>query len=64
MRQHYWKEHLNISTVAKFERDLLKSNKDIAPQRSKILQMFVWWGPHHINVCKFLQLWGAISLLA
>ena len=31
---------------------VIKASKDIAPQSSKILQTFVWWGPHHTNVCK------------
>ena len=59
---------------AKFESDLLKINKDTAPQSREILQTFVSWGgggwegpklaPHHTNVCKFSQLYEAISSLA
>ena len=44
---------LKISKIAEFESDLLKTNKDIAPQSREILQTFVWWGvelaPHHTN---------------
>ena len=46
-----WKECLKISKIVKFESDLLKTNKDKAPQSRAIL------------FCKFLQLCGAISLL-
>ena len=38
-----WKERLLISKNAKFESDLLKTNKEIAPQSHEILQMFAWW---------------------
>ena len=45
---------LKISKTAKFESDLLKTNKDIASQSRKILQTFVCWGvelaSHHTNV--------------
>ena len=37
-----WKEHLKINKVAKFESDMLKTNKDMHPQSRKILQTFVW----------------------
>ena len=37
-----WKESLQISKIAKFERDLLKINKDIAPQSDEIFKTFVW----------------------
>ena len=36
----------------------------LALQSHQILQTFVWWGPHHTNVCKILLLCGAMSLLA
>ena len=39
----------------------------LASQSHKMLQTFVWWGGgggHHTNICKFLQLPRAISLLA
>ena len=32
IRQLHWKERLEISKIAKFENDLLKTNKDIATQ--------------------------------
>ena len=57
---HHWKERPKISKIAKFESDLLKTNKDTAPQSREILQTFVWWPGaqtcpphHHANVCKF-----------
>ena len=47
-----------------------KTNKDIALQSHKILQMFAWWGlgvdiscPHHKIVCKILCLCRAIFSL-
>ena len=40
-----WKERLQINKIAKFERDLLKINKDIiAPQSHEILKIFGWGG--------------------
>ena len=42
IRQQGWKEHLKISTHAKFERDLLKTNEQIAPQSRRIFRTFVW----------------------
>ena len=33
IRRHRWKERLKISKSAKFDSDLLKTNKDIAPPR-------------------------------
>ena len=47
-RRHYWKERLKISKIAEFESDLLKTNKDIAPQSREILQTFVWGGGHNL----------------
>ena len=55
------KESLNIGKTVEFERDLLKTNEDIALQlqRCENSQMFVYWGapappppppPHHKNV--------------
>ena len=32
VRQHHWKEHLQISQTTKFESDLLKTNEDMAPK--------------------------------
>ena len=32
IRPHHWKRHFKISKINKFERDLLKTNEDIAPQ--------------------------------
>ena len=54
-RRYHWKERLNISKIAEFESDLLKTNEDIAAQSREILQTFVWWcmdklAPHHTNV--------------
>ena len=74
IRRHHWKERLKIGKLGKFESDLSKTNEDIAPQRSEILQTFVWRGgggggghilaTNHTNVCKFSQLCTAISSLA
>ena len=33
----------NVSKIAKFESDLLKSSEDIDPQSREILQTFVLW---------------------
>ena len=44
IHRHHWKERPKISKIAKFERDLLKTNEDIACQSHTILQTFVWWG--------------------
>ena len=44
IRQHSWKGRLKVSNDAKFERDLLITHKDMAPQSRRILQRFVWWG--------------------
>ena len=45
---------LKISKTPKFESDLLKTDKDVAPQSREILQTFVWWrvelALHHTNV--------------
>ena len=60
IHQHHWKELLEIGKIAKFESDLLKTNKDIAPQSREILQTFVWWNKlalHHTNICKFSELY-------
>ena len=40
-RWHHWKQRLKINKIAKFKSDLLKTNKDIAPQSREILQTFV-----------------------
>ena len=42
IRRQHWKERLQISKIAKFECDLLKTNEDIASQSREILQTFVW----------------------
>ena len=57
--QHGWKESLKISKVAKFESDLLTTNKNIAPQSRCGRQVCA---PHHTNVCKsnVAVLWGNI----
>ena len=46
IRRHHRKESLKTSKTAKFESDLLKTNKDTAPQSREILQPFVWWAGH------------------
>ena len=57
IRQHGWKERLTISEDVKFERDLLKTNEEIAPQSLRILQMFCCLSP--LN-CICFSLLGAI----
>ena len=34
-RRHLWKELLKINEIAKFERDLMKTNEEIAPEIAK-----------------------------
>lgn len=48
------KKCLEIRKFAKFESDLLKTNKDTATQSGQNLRTFVWLGLvlHHTNVCK------------
>ena len=66
IRQHGRKERLKNSNVAKFESDVLITNEDISPQRSGILQTFVWWGtcscPPPLNKRRktFATLWSNI----
>ena len=36
IRRHLWKEHPNISKIAKFESDLVKTNEEIAPETREI----------------------------
>ena len=43
IRWHHWKQRLKINKIAWIESDLLKTNKDIAPQSREILQTLVWW---------------------
>ena len=43
IRRHHWKERFQISRIATFESDLLKTNQHTAPQSREILQTFVWW---------------------
>ena len=70
IRPHHWKERFKISTIAKFESDLLKADENIAPQSHEILQTFVVYGGghklalHNTGVYKFSQLCGAKSSLA
>ena len=54
-----------MTTICKFESDLLKSHKDVAPQSCEVLLTLVWWGgggggtnltPHLTKVCKISQL--------
>ena len=40
IRHHHCKKRLKISKIAQFESNLLKPNKDIGPQRRKILHTF------------------------
>ena len=74
-RRHHWKELPKISKIAQFESDLLKTKDDSVLKVAKFYRrLYGGWGggggaetcppPHHTNVCKFLQLSGAISLLA
>ena len=57
IRRHHWKERLEISEIAKFESDLLKTIENITPQIHEILRTFysrdTWWReqtcPHHTN---------------
>ena len=41
IRQHHWKERLNIGKPAEFENDTCQASEDIAPQSCETLQMFV-----------------------
>ena len=64
-----------ISKVAKFESEFLKTNEDITSQICRNLQTFVWYrartpppppvplAPKHTNVCKISRLCSAISSL-
>ena len=36
IRWHHWKQRLKINKIAWFESNLLKTNKDIAPQSREI----------------------------
>ena len=40
IRHHHCKKRLKISKIVQFESNLLKPNKDIGPQRRKILHTF------------------------
>ena len=64
------KERINISILAKFERDTSEASEDIAPRSRGILKTFVWLGgggvaapPYHTNICKILRLSRVISSL-
>ena len=48
------KRFFKLVKFAKFESDLLKTNKDTATQSGQNLRTFVWLGLvlHHTNVCK------------
>ena len=37
IHRHYWKEHLKITKISKFESDLWKTNEDVASQVAKSL---------------------------
>ena len=61
IRQHHWKERLNISTIVKFQSDTSLASEDIAPQSCEIYTRLYGSGqvcamPHHVNVCKFSRL--------
>ena len=59
------KKCLEINTTAKFESDLLKVNKETAPQSHKTLQTFVWWGAQtYTPPYKHLEIFRAIPSLA
>ena len=74
IHKHEWKERLKISTNAKFESDLLKTNERYnSRSRNFTDACMVGMGEggggqvrasHHRNVCKILGLCGAISLLS
>ena len=51
IRRCHWKERIKISKRTEFQSDLLKTNKDIAPQIREILNVP---GPRDTNVCNFL----------
>ena len=38
IRRRHWKKRLKISKIAKFQRDLLKSDEDTAPQSRDIFE--------------------------
>ena len=43
IRRHHCKKGLKTRKGSEFDSDLWESNKDIALQSRKVLQMFVWW---------------------
>ena len=43
IRQHYWKERLKMSKIAKFESDTSLASEDPAPQSRESLQAPVVW---------------------
>ena len=49
IRHHHCKKRLKISKIAQFESNLLKPNKDIGPQRRKILHTFYDVGNIQLN---------------
>ena len=69
IRWHHWKEPLKIKDIAKFESDLVKSNKDMAPQlnlKSRNLRHFCMVGGTNLaptrtnvllNFCNFAELY-------
>ena len=64
VRQHHWKERLQISQTTKFESDLLKTNEDMAP-KSRHFDRRLYGGKHklapqHTKACEFSQLCEAI----
>ena len=64
--RHCWKEHLEISKMAKFESDILQNSENMVLQSREILQTSVCWGaslcPQYTNVCKISNatLWNYI----
>ena len=65
---HHWKDYLKVynSTLAKFESDSYVLSEQRYSSR-KLCKMCLYGGwlklsPHHTNICKFLQLWGADTI--
>ena len=49
IRRHHWKGRFKISKINKFERDLLKTNEDIAPQiKTRIFTDVCMGGGHKL----------------
>ena len=68
---HYWKKHLKISELAKFESDnyVLGERRYNAAKLRKFTYVCILGSnfallpplPQHTNVCKLSQLWGTKS---